>query len=338
MLTAHLALAALTAAPADGTAGFPPAMAAQVQPGPVVLALAEPGAMPPAPVAAADDVADPALAQVAAAPTTPAAPSSAPASLSSITLAPAPKFFDPLEPISRLSYAISQPIDRFIIRPAAMVYQTVIPKPARDGARNAISNLSEPIVFLNDLIQFRPKRAFLTLARLIINSAIGLGGLFDIAKRKPFNLPHRDNNFGDTLGYYGIGPIMYFYLPVFGPTTLRDSAGQYGDSYFKDRILHKLIHPGGRSLFFRTQPKLGKSGTILTIISGLDQRAEADGDLKAITEGSVDPYASLRASYLQDRVAEIAGLRAKDGEQPANQAFDDPLLDPEAAKPSASIP
>ncbi len=106
-----------------------------------------------------------------------------------------------------------------------MVYKAVVPRPARDGARNAIANVTAPVVFVNDLLQLRPLRALRTLGRFLINSTIGAFGLFDIAQRKPFNLPRRTNSFGNTLGYYGIGPVMYLYLPVLGPTTLRDTIG-----------------------------------------------------------------------------------------------------------------
>jgi phospholipid-binding lipoprotein MlaA len=242
------------------------------------------------------------------------------------------RFPDPLEPINRLFYKINQPIDRYALRPVALAYQAAVPKPLREGARNAISNLGEPVVLLNDLVQLRPKRALKTLGRLIINSTIGAFGLFDIAKRKPFNIARRNNGFGNTLGYYGIGPVMYIYLPVLGPNTLRDFAGQYGDSYFQDRNLNKIINPDSRAPYFRTKPRLGTWGTVVTVVGGLDQRAEFDTELRAITENSVDAYASLRVSFMQDRAGEIATLKAKDGEAPRNDALDDPLTDPEAEK------
>ncbi len=321
MLAAHLALAALTATPASQSAALPPfvAAAASLSAEQKGIVAAEPLAPAPAPAAPLGDPATPATASATADPS---------ASLDDIDLAAPKSFPDPLEGINRISYAISQPIDRFVIRPAAMVYKTIVPKPARDGARNAISNFGEPIVFINDIIQMRPKRAIRTLGRFLVNSVLGLGGLFDIAKREPFHIAHRNNGFGDTLGYYGIGPLIYVYVPVLGPTTLRDSAGEYGDSYFLDRNLHKLIHPNGRSPYFRTRPKLGKSGTILTVISGLDQRVENDDDLRIFREDSVDPYAALRANFLQDRAGEIAELKAHDGEAPASKGFDDPLVDP----------
>ena len=190
------------------------------------------------------------------------------------------------------------------------------------------------MVFVNDLLQLRPGRALRTLGRFLINSTIGVFGLFDIAKREPFHLKHHANGFGSTLGYYGVGPMIYFYLPVLGPTNLRDGAAQYGDSFIGDRLLDKAINPNsGRSLF-KGSPQLGTTGTVITIVNGLDQRAENDDDLRTITEDSVDPYAALRASFLQDRAGEIAELRAKDGEVPRTEAFDDPLVDPEAAAPT----
>jgi phospholipid-binding lipoprotein MlaA len=330
MLAAHLAGAALAIAPAgDGAVQTPlltdeATVSAQQR---VFEELPEPafGAALPAPEPAEplDGVTPPVEAKQPPAPDT---------SLDDIDLA-APKLFpDPLEPINRISYAITQPIDRFVLRPLAMTYQAVVPKPARDGARNAIRNIREPVVFVNDLIQLRPGRALRTLGRFLINSTIGVFGLFDIAKREPFHLKHHANGFGSTLGYYGVGPLLYLYLPVLGPTTLRDSAAQYGDSLIGDRLLDKAINPNsGRSLF-KGSPQLGTTGTAITIVDGLDLRAENDEDLRHIAENSIDPYAALRADFLQDRAGEIAELRAKDGEAPRTEAFDDPLVDPEAAK------
>ena len=239
-------------------------------------------------------------------------------------------FPDPLEGLNRISYAITQPIDRFVLRPAAIAYKTVVPKPARDGARNAIANLFEPVVFLNDLLQLHPKRALHTLGRFVVNSAIGLGGAFDIAKRASFHLSHHNNGFSDTLGYYGIGPMFYIYLPVTGPTSLRDIAGEFGDSFAQPRLLYRISHPGSHSSIFRTTLKFGKIGTVIAISDGLDRRAESDDDLRAIKNGSVDPYAALRADYLQDRAGEVASLRADGTNAAPTTEFSDPLDDPAA--------
>jgi phospholipid-binding lipoprotein MlaA len=247
--------------------------------------------------------------------------------------APLPGTRDPFERLNRVGYAITQPIDRFVIRPIALTYKAVVPHPLRDGVRNFISNLYEPVVFLNDLLQLRPKRALHTALRMTLNTAVGIVGLFDVAKRSPFHLIHHANGFGDTLGYYGVGPIAYLYLPVIGPTSIRDFGGEVADNFAQPRLLEKLIHPDSDRPLLRSKPKIGKYSTLVLVVNGLDQRAENDSELQAIEHSSVDPYATLRSSYLQDRAGEIAGLKAHDGQAPVAPALDDPLADP-AAQPS----
>lgn len=239
---------------------------------------------------------------------------------------------DPLAPINRLSYAITQPIDRFILRPAAMAYKTVVPHPLRDGARNAIRNLNDPLIVFNDLLQLRPDRAIRSTIRFLLNSTLGLGGLFDVARRKPFHIPHHANSFADTLGYYGVKPLLYLYLPVLGPTTLRDIGGEFVDDLAHPRLLYKIAHPDSDKPIWRARTNLGKVGTVIRVVGGLDQRAEADDDLRRFREDSIDPYAALRASFLQDRAGEIAALRTKDGAAPASTQLDDPLTDPAAGR------
>jgi len=239
-----------------------------------------------------------------------------------------PGLRDPLQGFNRFSYKISQPVDRFIIRPAALAYKTVIPHPLRDGVRNFIRNLFEPLVFVNDLLQLRPKRAVHTLARLALNTAVGIGGVFDVAKRPPFHLARHDNGFGDTLGYYGVGPLAYIYLPVLGPTTVRDLVGEVGDAYAQPRLLDRLVHPDSDKPLLRSKLPFGKTTVIVDAFSGIDQRAENDDELETIKRTSVDPYASLRSSFLQDRAGEIAALKSRSGQAPINPLFEDPLADP----------
>ena len=134
------------------------------------------------------------------------------------TLAPAPPVVvgkhhhtpgDPFETFNRSTYGFSMAVDKAILRPVALGYRQVVPRPARDGVRNVLSNIGEPLVFVNDLLQLKIGRAGKTLGRFVINSTLGLGGLFDNAKRRPFNLPHHNNSLGDTLGFYGVGPGPY---------------------------------------------------------------------------------------------------------------------------------
>ena len=241
---------------------------------------------------------------------------------------------DPLEGFNRASYKFSTGIDKAVLRPVALAYRHIVPRPARDGLRNLLSNIGEPFVFANDLFQLKIGRAIKTLGRFVINSTLGVVGLFDTAKRKPFHLPHHNNSLGDTLGFYGVGPGPYLYLPILGPTTLRDAvAGQ--------------LQGIALGVIVRTPLRTPEYQIPAAIIGGLDQRAEADDDLRVITDDSVDPYATLRSVVLQDRAGEIAGLKAGTLDDPtkdpllipADPILDDPLQDPAApAVPAAPQP
>ncbi len=237
---------------------------------------------------------------------------------------------DPLEPINRISFKVFWTLDKFVIRPAALLYRTIVPDPLRDAARNAMTNLSEPIVLANDILQLRPKRALRTLARFLIKSTLGLGGLVDAAKRKPFNIPFHYNTFGRTLGYYGVkpGPYLFFPIgaPIIGPTTLRDIA-DYPQG---------LLWPGKVGFPFDQ----GEYDLSTTIVGGLGDRERNDAELKAMFGDAIDKYATFRANFLQNLQGEIDTLKAKDGEVPKGRELDDPLSDPavEAGVPAAPSP
>lgn len=227
---------------------------------------------------------------------------------------------DPLEGFNRAMFGLHQALDKSIYRPVAMGYQHVVPKPVRSGLRNFFSNLTEPVVFLNYLLQFKFGKAAETLARFTINSTLGVGGFFDIAKTKDFNLPHRNNSFGDTLAYYGVGPGPYLFLPLMGPTTLRDVLGGPLDGAVLPLAVGKPF----------TDWRYQFSSTAIT---GLDLRAESDPELRALFGGAVDPYATLRSVWLQNRAAEVAGLRHHRLEPQSPSELDDPLRDPGAPTP-----
>lgn len=225
---------------------------------------------------------------------------------------------DPWERTNRGFFKTQSSIDRRFFRPVAQAYEKVVPKPVRSGLRNFLRNLSEPIVFVNDLLQLRPGRAVRTLGRFAINSTVGLGGTIDVAKK--LDLPYRSNGFGNTLGRWGVGPGPYLYLPLIGPTTLRDLlAGQ----------IDGLTLPVGVGFpFNRLDYQLSR-----TVVSTIDKRAEAEEDLQALLAGAADPYATLRSVYLQSREAAIADARGK----PLELApLDDPLVDP--ADPASDAP
>lgn len=222
---------------------------------------------------------------------------------------------DPLESFNRKSFNGQQSIDRHVYRPVAFGYKHITPAPLRAALRHFFSNLSEPIVFLNYLLQLKPGKAIETAARFAINSSLGLGGTMDLAKGPGIRLPHRPNGLGDTLGYYGVKPGPYLFLPFVGPTTLRDLFGNTVDG--------ALLAPTAGEPFDRLYYQLPRA-----ILPGLDQRVEADSDLRALMVGAVDPYATLRSVYLQDRASEIRNLHSPRHNARASLELGDPLADP----------
>ncbi len=197
---------------------------------------------------------------------------------------------DPWEPFNRKIFALFQTADRIAIRPAAIFYSRATPKPFQVGLRNAFRNLHEPIVFVNDVFQARFKTAGVTLGRLALNSTVGVAGLFDPATGA--GLPYHNNGFGTTLGRYGVPPGPYLFGA--GPTDVRDAIGS-GIDTLTDPLT--WINFDGRLGF-----GIGRG-----VVSALDDRAEADPQLKALSAMSTDEYASLRSLYLQNRAAEITG-------------------------------
>jgi phospholipid-binding lipoprotein MlaA len=227
---------------------------------------------------------------------------------------------DPLEGFNRTMFRIQFGLDKSIYGPASRGYQHILPKPARSGLRNFFRNLTEPVVFLNDLLQLKPGRAARTLARFTINSTVGLAGLLDVAASKDVNLPHRNNSFGSTLAYYGVHAGPYLFLPLVGPTTLRDLLGEPVDGAVLPVAIGKP--------FTDTRYRITSA-----VITGLDQRAEAEPELRALLGSAVDPYATLRSVWLQERAAEISELHSHAKVLAPAPELEDPLRDPATSVP-----
>ncbi|MBV1692613.1 VacJ family lipoprotein [Novosphingobium sp. G106] len=204
---------------------------------------------------------------------------------------------DPLEHVNETSFAATQAVDQALVGPVAIGYKHIIPEPVRNGLRNILNNLHEPVVMLNFLVQMKPGKASETLGRFAINSTIGAAGVFDMAKRRTFNLPRRPNGFADSLGYYGVKPGPYLFLPLVGPTTLRDLLGGAAD---------RLVLPLAVGKPFSQPAYTVPSG----IVGALNRRVEIDENLHQLREQTSDPYAVLRKTYLQNRQAEIDHLHS----------------------------
>lgn len=234
---------------------------------------------------------------------------------------------DPLEQINAKTYAITQDVDKAVVAPVARSYSRTIPAPVRSGLRNFFNNLAEPVVFLNYLIQIKPGKAAETLGRFAINTTVGAAGLFDMAKRRPFKLPLRRNGFANSLGYYGVKPGPFLYIPLVGPTTVRDLVGLWVDKLVLPVAIGKPFNQA-----YYTIPA--------TIIGSIDYRVEYDAQLRKQQEDA-DPYAAARRDYLRSRQAEIDALHGKksDVQSPASDMVvpvAGPLVRP--TLPSVSVP
>ncbi len=214
-----------------------------------------------------------------------------------VTARPRPPKSDPLQELNADTFGVIQDVDQAVVGPVALAYEDAVPSPIRSGLSNFLSNLGEPIVFLNYLLQLKPGKAVETLGRFAINSTIGIGGLVDVAKRPPFNLPKRNNGFANTLGYYGVEPGPFLFLPLIGPTTVRDLFG---------RVVDLSVLPVAVGKPFNQLVYTLPAG----IITSLDIRAEQDEQIQKLRDSN-DPYTATRELYLQQRQAEIDALRGK---------------------------
>ncbi len=131
---------------------------------------------------------------------------------------------DPAEPLNRQLYAVHQGIDKVVLRPVAVAYRDVVPRPVRSGVRNLLENLRTPVILVNDMLQGEPRRAGDTLGRFLINSTLGLGGLFDVAGSQ-FGVASHSEDYGQTLAVWGVGDGPYLFVPVLGPSNPRDLLG-----------------------------------------------------------------------------------------------------------------
>ena len=205
---------------------------------------------------------------------------------------------DPLETVNEKSYAAVQAADRMVVAPISLAYEKTVPSPLRDGIHNVLYNLREPVVIANFLLQHRIGKAGRSLARLAINSTIGVGGLFDFAKRKPFKIPFHRNGFANTLGFYGIKPGPYMYLPIVGSTTLRDLVGTVADRMF----LSLAVGPPFTRPAYRIP---------VIVLGTMDDRLVNDVQIKQMRE-QANAYVATRNAYLTIRAEEIAALHHPD--------------------------
>ena len=198
-----------------------------------------------------------------------------------------PASYDPWEKLNRKTHRFNNAVDRTIAKPLAKAYVKVVPRPVRLGVSNFFSNLGEPITTLNSLLQGKPGQAAQSLGRFLLNSTLGIGGIFDPASDA--KLPRKNEDFGQTLGVWGWRRSRYVELPLFGPRTIRDVFGLVGDA-----PLSPIRQVDDDKI------RLGLQG--LQLVNVRTQLLSVD----ALREGAVDEYALFRDSWLQRRNYQIS--------------------------------
>jgi len=198
---------------------------------------------------------------------------------------------DPIEPTNRFFYRVNDTIDTYALRPAAVAYRDVVPGAVRRPIHNVLSNIGTPVVFANDVLSAKPRRAGDSLMRFLINSTAGVGGLFDVAT--DWGYPDHNSDFGLTLALWGVGDGPFLFLPVLGPSNPRDAVG-FGTNVVLDPL---------------TWASFGGSATLGYARYGanaLDTRERLIEPIDQIKRSALDPYATFRSLARQNRADEIA--------------------------------
>lgn len=190
---------------------------------------------------------------------------------------------DPLEPINRGVYKFNDAVDTMFLKPVSQVYEGITPPVARTGVSNVFNNINDVVVALNNLLQGKVSEAASDIGRVLINTTAGLFGIFDVAT--PVGLEKHDEDFGQTLGYWGVGDGPYLVLPFIGPRNLRDTAGLIVD-WEVDPVVQ--INPS------RDRNQVWG----LRIVS---KRTELLGASKLLSVAALDEYEFVRDAYLQRR-------------------------------------
>jgi phospholipid-binding lipoprotein MlaA len=208
-----------------------------------------------------------------------------------VQAASAEEFNDPLEELNRNIFGFNQVVDQAVLVPAAKTYRTVVPPPMQQSIHDFLQNLNNPVIFANDVLQGQIGLASNTLARTAINTTIGFGGMFDVAK--VMGIPHHSNDMGITFANYGVAEGPYIMVPVLGPSNPRDIAGSVVDGF---------LDPAD---YFAGKHRLYYASLGRRVTSGIDVRSRNIESLADIEKTSLDYYATIRSLHRQRRAAQI---------------------------------
>ena len=208
---------------------------------------------------------------------------------------------DCFENLNRATFALNQGLDKVIFKPIAKSYRG-LPSSVRTGTNNVIVNLSSLITIPNNILQGEFKTAGANTGRFLVNTTVGILGIFDVAKKIGFS-KYEKEDYGQTLGVWGVGAGCYLVLPVLGPSTVRDTAGSFinalgGDPYYN-------VSTNGNNEYLTTSQFMTTK-----ILTGIDFRAKNLETIDNLEKNSLDFYASVRSLYLQDRQRKIVNKNA----------------------------
>ena len=204
---------------------------------------------------------------------------------------------DCFEGLNRATFAFNQGLDKAIFKPISKGYRK-LPMPIRTGTSNVISNLSNLITIPNNVLQGDLKAAGLNTARLTVNTTIGIFGIFDVAQQMGLVKNYKKEDYGQTLGTWGVGEGCYLVLPVLGPSTVRDSIGTLasvlgGDPWYNVTVKND-------TQYFKDSDYYFSKGT-----DGINFRSKNIETFDNLEKNSMDFYASVRSLYIQDRKQKI---------------------------------
>jgi phospholipid-binding lipoprotein MlaA len=208
---------------------------------------------------------------------------------------------DPLELFNRAMYHFNDKLYFWVLKPVAQGYGKVVPETARIGVSNFFVNLAFPIRFVNCLLQANFKGAATELGRFTLNTIWGIGGVLDLASSKDINLSKQDEDFGQTLGVYGIGQGFYINWPIFGPSSARDTLGLVGDAFLTP---YSYLSPW-------------YAGTGTKVYDRVNDTSLKIGDYESLKEAAIDPYVAIRDAYVQYRLKKV---NRKGGNTPSEDA------------------
>jgi phospholipid-binding lipoprotein MlaA len=208
-----------------------------------------------------------------------------------------PKIKDPLQPMNRAFFHFNDKLYMWILRPAAKGYSSLIPHPVRTCVGRFFANVKFPVNFVNNVLQVKFKAAGIETGRFVINSTVGIGGLFDPAKS--WKMEAQPANFDQTLGFYGLGPGIYFDWPLFGPSSTRGTTGLAADG-----MLSPWFYIGGVGVVYGVPAYRELNSASLGL-----------GEYEFFKQATLDPYVAMRSAYFEARAEAVDKTKARSGGQ-----------------------